>query len=68
ALFDRLNIMLLGYPIRNYHLLFVITSFLRGLAVICLLPAVEEEKSSSSGKLVRDTMNSIKRKIMGSLT
>jgi len=68
ALFDRLNIMLLGYPIRNYHLLFVITSFLRGLAVICLLPAVEEENSSSSGKLVRDTMNSIKRKIMGSLT
>lgn len=67
-LFERLNLMFLGYPIRNYHLLFAITSVLRGLAVVCLLPAVEEENASTARKLARDTLSSIKRKILGSLT
>ncbi|HZK34487.1 MAG TPA: MFS transporter [Bacillota bacterium] len=62
---SSLNIMLLGYPVNSYHLLFLIGSLLRGAAVIFLLPMVEETDSKSPHMLVKDTYKQMTQKIRG---
>ncbi len=39
----QLNIMLLGYPMNNYHMLFILSGLIRMAAILFFLPAVQEE-------------------------
>ena len=59
----KLNIMLLGYPMNNYHMLFILSALLRAVAIIFFLPDVEEEKAHSSIVVIQHAIKSIKRKL-----
>ncbi|MGB4388741.1 MAG: MFS transporter [Caldicoprobacterales bacterium] len=61
----RLDIRLMGYPLNNYHLLFLIGSILRGIAIIFLLPMVEEEQAKDSHLLVKDIYRQTVAKLRG---
>lgn len=53
---ESLHIMLMGYPLNNYHLLFVLAALLRATAILVFLPRVEEEGAHSPLEVIRDKL------------
>jgi MFS family permease len=51
---ESLRIMLMGYPLNNYHLLFILSTLLRAAAIFIFLPKVVEEGAHSPLTLIRD--------------
>ena len=52
----RLDWRILGAGVTNYQLLFVLSSILRGTALLLFLPPLREERSSSPRQMVRQML------------
>lgn len=60
-----MNIQLLGYPMNNYHMLFLLSGVIRLAAVLFFLPAVQEEAAHPAGAVLRHTVRAFTSKIKG---
>lgn len=60
-----MNIQLLGYPMNNYHMLFLLSGVIRLAAVLLFLPAVEEEAAHPVSAVLRHIVRAFSNKVKG---
>jgi len=58
------HIMVLGYPLNNYHLLFLISTLVRLSAVLFFLPAFSEDESHSPWEVIRHSLRNIGKSVI----